>query len=211
MPGGRQRLSPGQRPRNASRSGHRRCLAGRVLVARRWPDVAEHGPRRFPAGHVAGGPGVPHTRIPGHRGSHDARRHERPLLLQRHRLQSGSFVGRARQVRRDVRESLHRRQQLSGRHRAAPLHPHGPHRQRHERPVPGQALDRRGHPAHRRRHVHDSWQQRRARADRAGRQRLRRLQRVHGQRQQRQLQAAVCEIDELRRDVEQPDSSGRVH
>ena len=59
--------------------------------------------------------------------------------------------------------------------------------------------------------LHNSGEQRRARPDRAGRQRLRRLQRVHGQRQQRQLQADVYEIDELRRDVEQPDSSGRVH
>ncbi len=104
---------PDHRPaRPPRRRRDRRCLAGPLQVVRRRRPVAEHAHPGVPAGHLAGRCGVPAEGLSGGRGPGRAGRHQRPLLLQRHRLRSGE-PGDARRAGEEprVRGAVHRQQQ----------------------------------------------------------------------------------------------------
>ena len=132
------------------------------------------------------------------------RRNGRPLLLQRHRVQSRHQ--QRRRLRLDASSTRTRRKTAArpaGRTRSS-TRARG-RRHRHLRPVPRQDLDRDGHSARGRRdlHVHRV----RPVADRPGRQRLHRLEPVH---RQPEHQDHVLALARLREDLVEPDQALRV-
>ena len=146
---------------------------------------------RLPAGPVPAGSGLPYSRLCGRRGPDGARPYERPLLLQRHRLQP-----RQQRARRDLRGPVHRQQQ-QGERRPDVVPLDGDHRHRQLRTVHRQAVAGGGRPARGRADVQHPD---RSRAGLSGRERLHRLCRLPRRQQQ---PGRLRPLDRLRRQLDQ--------